>query len=65
MFITDPLDALLVARTRADELRAEAAAERLHGASGTRRAIALSLRRAADLLDPRPAVIPTTHVNEA
>jgi hypothetical protein len=70
MFITDPLDALGVAHARGRQLRAEAAAERLPGTSGTRRAIAVSLRRAADRLDPAalartPALSPKTAVKEA
>ncbi|HYT51746.1 MAG TPA: hypothetical protein VEL10_06045 [Gaiellaceae bacterium] len=54
MFTNDPLDALVAAHERARQLRAEAAAERLRGTSGTRRALAVSLRRAADRLDPAP-----------
>jgi hypothetical protein len=54
MFTGDPLDALVVAHERGRELRAEAAAERLRGTSRTRRAIAVSLRRAADRLDLAP-----------
>jgi hypothetical protein len=54
MFISNPLDALAAAHAHGRELRAEAAAERLFGTSGTptRRAIAVALRRAADRLDP-------------
>ena len=52
MFIGHPLDALAVAHQRGRELCAEAAAERLLGPSWTRRALAGSLRRAADHLDP-------------
>jgi hypothetical protein len=52
MFISNPLDALAAAHEHGRELRAEAAAERLFGTSGTRRAIAVALRRAADRLDP-------------
>jgi hypothetical protein len=70
MFTCNPLDALALAHTRAGELRAEAAAERLGGTTGTRRAIAVSLRRAADRLDPgalapRPAFGPEARVKEA
>ncbi len=54
MFTSDPLDALAVAHERGRRLRAEAAAERLRGAPGTRRALAVTLRRAADRLDPAP-----------
>jgi hypothetical protein len=60
MFISDPHDALRLVHDRGDRLRAEAEAERLfHTPSGTRRALAASLRRAADRLDPavlRPRV---------
>jgi hypothetical protein len=70
MFTSDPVSALVVAHARGRELRAEAAAERLCGTSGARRAIAVSLRRAADVLDPtalarRPALSPEAHVKEA
>jgi hypothetical protein len=70
MFITDPFDALVVAHARGRQLRAEATAERLCGTSGTRRAIALFLPRAADRLDHaalarRPALSPQTPVKEA
>jgi hypothetical protein len=51
---TDPLDALVIAHGRGRELRAEAAAERLRGRWRTRRALAASMRRAADRLDPAP-----------
>ena len=54
MFTSNPFDALAVAHQRGHELRAEAAAERLLGTPGTRRALAASLRRAADRLDPAP-----------
>lgn len=60
MFGTDPRDALAVAHEYGRELRAEAAAERLRATSRTRRALAASLRRAADHLDAaalaRPAL---------
>jgi hypothetical protein len=52
MFTSDPLDVLAVAREHGRRLRTEAALARLRGASPTRRALALSLRRAADRLDP-------------
>jgi hypothetical protein len=54
MFTTDARDALVVAHEHGRRLRAEAAAERLCAASGTRRALAASLRRAADRLDRAP-----------
>jgi hypothetical protein len=54
MSTLDPLDALFLAHERGRRLRAEAAAERLRSTSGTRRALAVSLRRAADRLDPAP-----------
>lgn len=50
----DPRDALVLAHERARHLREETAAERLRRASGTRRALAASLRRAANRLDPAP-----------
>jgi hypothetical protein len=52
MFTSDPLDVLVAAHERGRRLRTEAATARLRGASPTRRALALSLRRAADRLDP-------------
>jgi len=55
MFITDPLDQLAVAGARGRELRAEAEAERVRPAAGTRRTLAASLRWAADRLDAAPA----------
>jgi hypothetical protein len=69
MFITDPQDALAVAHARGRELRAEAAAATLCGTSGTRHAIAVFLRRAADRLDPaalgpRQALSPEAAVKE-
>ena len=54
MFNSDPHDALAVAHRHAGHLRAERAAERLRRASVTRRALAASLRRAANRLDPAP-----------
>jgi hypothetical protein len=70
MFTSNPLDALAVAHAHGRELRAEAAAERLCGTTGARRAIAVSLRRAADRLDPttlspRPAFSAEARVKEA
>ena len=56
MFSSVQLDSLVDAHRRGDELRAEAAAARLRDTSATRRALAASLRRAADLLDPAPLV---------
>jgi hypothetical protein len=56
MVTSDPLDALVLAHERARHLRAEAAAERLRSAPGTRRTLAVSLRLAADRLDPAPLV---------
>jgi hypothetical protein len=65
MLITDPLDQLAVAHARGRELQAEATAERLRGISRTRRAVAGSLRRVAERLDPslralRPTFLPDT-----
>jgi hypothetical protein len=70
MFTPNSLDALAVAHAHGQELRSEAAAERLLGTSPTRRAIAVYLRRAADRLDPaalapRRAFGPETRVKEA
>jgi hypothetical protein len=70
MFTSDPANALVVAHTRGRELRAEAAAERLCGTSGARRALAVFLRRAANRLDPAalaagPPFSPEVHVKEA
>ena len=56
MFSNAQLDRLVIAHQRGHELRAEAAAERLRDISATRRVLAASLRRAADLLDPAPLV---------
>ncbi len=60
MVISDPRDALVVAHAHGRHLREEAAAGHMHRASGTRRALAASLRRVAHRLDstpfaPRPA----------
>lgn len=52
MITLDPHDALVAAHEHGRRLRAEAAAERLRGPSATRRALALSLLRAANRLDP-------------
>jgi hypothetical protein len=52
MFPSDPRDALMVAHERVRRLREERAAEGLRNAAGTRRALAASLRRAANRLDP-------------
>jgi hypothetical protein len=70
MVTCNPLDALAIAHTRGRELRADAAAERLRGTTATRRAIAVSLRRAADRLDPaalawRAAFGPKARVKQA
>jgi hypothetical protein len=54
MFTTNPFDALVVADQRGRELHAAAAAERLSGAPATRRALATTLRWAADRLEPAP-----------
>jgi hypothetical protein len=52
--IPDPRDQLTIAHERGEDLRADAAAVRSRGPLGTRRAIAVSLRRVADRLDPAP-----------
>jgi hypothetical protein len=52
--LTDPADGLAEIRERGRLLRAEAAAERLRAPSRTRRALAASLRYAADRVDPAP-----------
>lgn len=54
MFPSDPLDLLVLAHERARGLRDEAAAARLRSTPGTRRALAASLRRLANRLDPAP-----------
>ncbi len=54
MITTDPRDTLALTAQRASQLQAEAAAERLREPSAVRRTLALSLRRAADRLDPAP-----------
>jgi hypothetical protein len=54
MLTIHPRDALSVVPERARHLRDEAAAEHLGLASGTRRALAASLRRVANRLDPAP-----------
>ena len=53
MFTTNARDTLLIAHERAHRLRQESAAMRLRPTT-TRRAVAASLRRAADRLDPAP-----------
>ena len=63
MLINDPFDDLAVAHTRGRRLRAEAAAERLRSTSRPRRALAETLRRAADRLDPT-LVLPPTFLRE-
>ena len=52
--IPDPRDQLTVAQERGAELRADAEAARLRSPQRTRRALAASLRRAAEKLDPAP-----------
>lgn len=54
MIAPDPRDTLALSAQRASQLRAEAAAERMREPSRLRRALALSLRLAADRLDPAP-----------
>lgn len=54
MLITHPFDALAIAGDHGRRLHEEAAAERVRRAVGTRRALATSLRRLADRLDPAP-----------
>ncbi|HEV8249286.1 MAG TPA: hypothetical protein VGQ15_04890 [Gaiellaceae bacterium] len=54
LLIPDPRDHLAVAHERGRRLRSEAAAERMSAPLGPRRALAASLRRAADRLDPAP-----------
>ncbi len=54
MLSADPRDGLVFAHERARRLREETATDRLRPASGTRRAVAASLRRAANRLDPAP-----------
>ena len=62
MFITDPHYDALLAREHDRRVRAEVAAERVHGRSTVRRrCFAALLRRAADRLDagspaPKPAI---------
>lgn len=52
MLTSDPRDLLLVTRERSRHLREEASAERLRHTTGTRSALAWSLRRLADRIDP-------------
>ena len=54
MLNVHPHDALDLADDRGRRLREEAAAERVRRAGGTRRAVATSLRRLANRLDPAP-----------
>ena len=54
MFSNDHLNALDAAHEHAHRLCVEAAAERLRAPSATRHIVAVSLRRAAALLDPAP-----------
>jgi hypothetical protein len=54
MFIAHPRDGLVVAHERGRQPHAQAAAERMRSPSTSRRALAVSLRRAADRLDPVP-----------
>jgi hypothetical protein len=54
MFTTNAGEALLLAHDRPQRLREESAARRLRRAPATYRALAASLRRAADRLDPAP-----------
>ena len=54
MLTVHPHDALDLAADHGRRLREEAAAERVRRAAGTRRAVAASLRRVADRLDPAP-----------
>ena len=56
MFIGHPLDALAVAHDRGRELRAQAASRRGR-ASRMRRVLAGWLRRAADLVYPKPRTL--------
>lgn len=54
MFWSDTHDTLAAAHEHGRQLRAEAAAERLRGTPAPRRALAVSLHRAANRLDPSP-----------
>jgi len=54
MLLPDARDQLLVAHERGQRFRDEGEAERLRRRFSTRRALAVSLRRAADRLDPAP-----------
>ena len=63
MLIHDPFDDLAAAHSRGRRLRAEAAAERLRGTSRPRRALAETLRRAAEHLDPT-LVLPPAFLRE-
>jgi hypothetical protein len=50
----DPLDELALVSERARRFQEDAAAERFRRSTGTRRALAGSLRRLAARLDPAP-----------
>jgi len=54
MITTDPRDALVLSAQRASRLHAEAEVERMRELSKLRRALALTLRRTADRLEPAP-----------
>jgi hypothetical protein len=54
MITTDPRDTLVLSAQRASRLHAEAEVERMRELSKLRRALALTLRRTADRLEPAP-----------
>ena len=54
LYIPDAHDQLALAHERGRRLQADAAAERMFAPSRSRRALAASLRRVADRLDPAP-----------
>jgi hypothetical protein len=54
MLASHPREALVLAKERARRLREETVADHLRPASGVRRALAASLRRAANCLDRTP-----------
>ena len=54
MLTIDPRDTLVLAHEHVRRLRDEAAGDRARPAGSTRRAVAGSLRRAANRLDPAP-----------
>jgi hypothetical protein len=56
MVVTHPRDALELAHEHARSLREEAATQHPRRAIGRRRALATSLRRMADRIDPAPLV---------